>query len=266
MAKQTVIHEVAKVTMKQISTGKVIGSAVTQLTSLAQQVQQDFLKGGWGNKDLYVINSSKEVSGNIRNAFFDLDFMAMQQGVSIENENISVYEDEVLTVNDSNGVTLTKTPIEDSEVTFTNKANGEVYQTVVSGMSYTLSDTFAKKGEQVTVHYLIEVDAETVEINGNKFSENYYLELHTLEYDPVTNKTYSDLYIQLPKVNFSGEFDMSLEAGQAFTPELGYRALADDNGKIGRFARVKRNEDGSKGAAPSTPGNTTPDDSGDLGD
>lgn len=59
---------------------------------------------------------------------------------------------------------------------------------------------------------------------------------------------------------------MSLEAGQPFTPELGYRALADDNGKIGRFARVKRNEDGSKGAAPSTPGNSTPDDDGDLGD
>lgn len=54
MAKQTVIHEVAKVTMKQISTGKVIGSAVTQLTSLAQQVQQDFLKGEFGETKIYM--------------------------------------------------------------------------------------------------------------------------------------------------------------------------------------------------------------------
>lgn len=62
MAKQTVIHEVGKITAKRLSDNKVIASGVTQMTQFSQQVQQDFLKGGWGNRDLYVINSSKEVS------------------------------------------------------------------------------------------------------------------------------------------------------------------------------------------------------------
>ncbi|MCA1214694.1 hypothetical protein LC728_09885 [Bacillus amyloliquefaciens] len=244
MAKQTVIHEVGKVLTKRLSDHKVVASSVTQMTQFAQQVQQDFLKGGWGNRDLYVINSSKEVSGNVKNAFFDLDFMAMQQGVKIENETISVWEDESLTVSDSGTVKIAYTPL--SKVSLTNE-DGDQQEFAVSDKTITVPETFATKGNVVTAHYQIEVDAETVEISGEKFSENYYFEIHTLEYDPKTSKIYSDLYIQLPKVNFSGEADMSLEAGQAYTPEIGYRALADDNGKIGTFARVKRNPDGTKG-------------------
>ncbi|MED1123315.1 hypothetical protein [Bacillus atrophaeus] len=244
MAKQTVIHEVGKILAKRISDNKVVASAVTQMTQFSQQVQQDFLKGGWGNRDLYVINSSKEVSGNVRNAFFDLDFMAMQQGVKIENETISVWEDENLTVSDSGTVTLAYLPL--SKVSLTNE-DGEQQEIDSSSQTVTVPEIFAAKGKSVTAHYQIEVEAETVEISGEKFSENYYFEIHTIEYDPKTSKIYSDLYIQLPKVNFSGEADMSFEAGSPYTPEIGYRALADDNGKIGNFARVKRNPDGTKG-------------------
>ncbi|MBS4747536.1 hypothetical protein [Bacillus altitudinis] len=244
MSKQTVIHEVGKITVRRISDKKVIGSSVTQMTQFTQQVQQDFLKGGWGNRDLYVINSSKEVSGNVRNAFFDLDFMAMQQGVKIENEAISVWEDENLTVSETNTVKLSYIPI--SEVTLTNE-DGEHLNVSTTSTEVAVPEQFAKKEAVITVFYQIEVDAETVEISGEKFSENYEFEIHTIEYDPKTSKVYSDLYIQLPKVNFSGEADISLEAGQAYTPEIGYRALADENGKIGKFSRVKRNADGSKG-------------------
>lgn len=47
---------------------------------------------------------------------------------------------------------------------------------------------------------------------------------------------------------------MSFEAGNAYTPEIGYRALADNNGKIGNFARVKRKADGTKGVVTSDEG------------
>ncbi|CAF1845718.1 hypothetical protein [Bacillus subtilis] len=264
MAKQTVIHEVGKITAKRLSDNKVIASGVTQMTQFSQQVQQDFLKGGWGNRDLYVINSSKEVSGNVRNAFFDLDFMAMQQGVKIENETISVWEDESLTVSDTGTVILSYLPL--SKVSLTNE-DGDQIEVDAASKTVTVPDTFATKGEALAVHYQIEVEAETVEINGEKFSENYYFEIHTIEYDPKTSKIYSDLYIQLPKVNFSGEADMSFEAGNAYTPEIGYRALADNNGKIGNFARVKRKADGTKGVVTTDEGTggTSSTQSSDLG-
>ncbi|MFP3386333.1 hypothetical protein, partial [Tritonibacter sp. SIMBA_163] len=70
-----------------------------------------------------------------------------------------------------------------------------------------IPSSFASNGDKVTIHYPIEADAETVKISAENFSENYYLEIHTIEYDPKTAKIFSDLYIQLPKVTFSGEFD-----------------------------------------------------------
>ncbi|MBU8607773.1 hypothetical protein [Bacillus pumilus] len=238
MSKDTVIHDVGKVLIKKKSDGRVFGSAVTQLTSLAQQIQEDFLKAGWGNADVYTIRSDKSLSGNIRNAFFNLEFMAMIQGVSIENNKITIWEEEKLTVKDGK-VTLKTLPID--TIALRNE-DGEYSEMDVITKVVDIPSNFASDGEKVTIHYPIEADAETVQISAENFSENYYLEIHTIEYDPKTAKVFSDLYIQLPKVTFSGEFDMSLEAGQVYTPEFGYKALSED-GDIGQFARVKREKE-----------------------
>ena len=80
-----------------------------------------------------LINSSKEVSGNVRNAFFDLDFMAMQQGVKIENETISVWEDESLNVSDTGTVTLSYLPVLDAASTSIWSPSSLVNETLDNG-------------------------------------------------------------------------------------------------------------------------------------
>ncbi|MGX1988600.1 hypothetical protein ACWIF0_23820, partial [Bacillus subtilis] len=83
MSKKTVIHDVCNVTMKRKSDGKVIATGEAQTTSISQSIQEDFLKGGWGNRNLYVIKSDKNITGTVKNAFFSLDWLAAQQGVSV---------------------------------------------------------------------------------------------------------------------------------------------------------------------------------------
>ncbi|MFB6445949.1 hypothetical protein ACFCVT_20345, partial [Bacillus velezensis] len=49
----------------------------------------------------------------------------------------------------------------------------------------------------------------------------------TIAYNPDTEEVYSDIYIQFPNVSPSGEFEMSLENGNALAPEIKFEALAD---------------------------------------
>lgn len=247
MSKKTVIHDVCNVTMKRKSDGKVIATGEAQTTSISQSIQEDFLKGGWGNRNLYVIKSDKNITGTVKNAFFSLDWLAAQQGVSVENGTVKVWEDEVLTVGAGGAVTLSKSPID--TVLFENK-DGEVLTQDSTSTEATIPATFAEPNTEVTARYKIEVEGEIVEIKADTFSEAYELEYHTLEYDPVTEKIYSDLYIQLDKVSPSGETELGFEAGNAITPEMKFSALSENN-KLGRFVRVKRKADGSKGEQPS---------------
>ncbi|WEY98615.1 hypothetical protein P5634_11965 [Bacillus subtilis] len=258
MSKKTVIHDVCNVTMKRKSDGKVIATGEAQTTSISQSIQEDFLKGGWGNRNLYVIKSDKNITGTVKNAFFSLDWLAAQQGVSVENGTVKVWEDEVLTVGAGGALTLSKSPID--TVLFENK-DGEVFTQDSTSTEATIPSTFAEPDSEVTARYKVEVEGEIVEIKADTFSEAYELEYHTLEYDPVTEKIYSDLYIQLDKVSPSGETELGFEAGNAITPEMKFSALSENN-KLGRFVRVKRKADGSKGEKPS---GTTQETAVDLG-
>ncbi|MCY8467233.1 hypothetical protein P8917_10960 [Bacillus atrophaeus] len=257
MSKKTVIHDVCNVVMKRKSDGKVIATAEAQTTSLSQSIQEDYLKGGWGNKNLFQMKSDKNITGAIKNAFFSLDWLAMQQGVKVENGTVQVWEDETLTVESDGKVTLSKTPVD--TISFEN-SEGESYLMETETTEGQLPTTFAKEGAKVKARYKIDAEGEIVEIKADTFSEAYEMEYHTLEYDPETETIHSDLYIQFDKISPSGEAELNFEAGNAITPEIKFTALAVDN-SLGRFIRVKRKADGSKGEKPTE----SPKQSVDLG-
>ena len=170
---------------------------------------------------------------------------------------MQVWEDETLTVETDGKVTLSKTPVD--AVSFEN-SEGESYLMETESTEGQLPTTFAKEGAKVKARYKIDAEGEIVEIKADTFSEAYEMEYHTLEYDPETETIHSDLYIQFDKISPSGEAELNFEAGNAITPEIKFTALAVDN-SLGRFIRVKRKADGSKGEKPTE----SPKQSVDLG-
>jgi hypothetical protein len=239
------VMDTADVVMKRKSDGHVFITAEAQLTSISQSLGiNEKIYGGIGNKPLAIMKGQKEVTSTLRNAFYDLEFLSMTQGVAIdENGTATVYKTEKeLTVVDNAGtleVTITGTPV--NNTVYVRNAAGEVEQATVTSGKITIPTGHADEGEIVSVTYQEEVTGNIVELDAEKFAEAYTLEYHTIAYDPATNKVVKDIYIQLDHVVPTGEFELSLENGTAIAPEINFECLAaPGTNKIGRVIEVDR--------------------------
>lgn len=239
------VMDTADVVMKRKSDGHVFITAEAQLTSISQSLGiNEKIFGGIGNKPLAIIKGQKEVTSTLRNAFYDQEFLSMTQGVAInENGTATVYKTEKeLTVVDNAGtleVTITGKPI--NNTVYVRNSAGEVEQATFTSGKVTIPTGHANAGEIVSVTYQEEVKGNIVELDAEKFAEAYTLEYHTIAYDPQTNKVVKDIYIQLDHVIPTGEFELSLENGNAVAPEINFECLAAPNtNKIGRVIEVDR--------------------------
>ncbi|MED3562249.1 hypothetical protein [Bacillus xiapuensis] len=242
---KTLINDTADVVFKRKSDGHLIFTAEAQLASISQQIQEDKLKGGIGNKTISLLRSDKEISLKVKNALFDLDWLSMTQGVAVAEGTVNVYErEENLAVTDNAGtlqVTITGTPV-GTTVSVIN-AKGESEQATVATKVVTVPTGHAAKGEKVAVVYQKSVTGNIVSLDSKKFSEQYAVEYHTIEYDPATNLVIADLYVQFDSVLPSGSFDLSFENGNALSPELDFTALTSTaNSEIGRVIEVPRSQ------------------------
>ena len=239
------VMDTADVVMKRKSDGHVFITAEAQLTSISQTLGiNEKIYGGIGNKPLAIIKGQKEVTSTLRNAFYDLEFLSMTQGVAInENGTATVYktEKELTVVNNAGTleVTITGTPVDNT--VYVRNAAGEVEQATAASKKVTIPTGHANKGEIVSVTYQEKVTGNIVELDAEKFAEAYTLEYHTIAYDPQTNKVVKDIYIQLDHVVPNGEFELSLENGNAIAPEINFECLAaPGTNKIGRVIEVDR--------------------------
>lgn len=240
---KTYIADTCDVVFRRKSDGHAVFTAEAQLASIAQSISEEIIRGGIGNKPLYTVRHSKEVTLTVRNATFDLEWLAMTQGVSVTNGSVEVNEVEKgLTVVDNAGtleVMLTGTPA-GTTATVINK-NGESEQATITGNKVTIPTGHAAANEKVDVIYKKSVTGDIVTLDASKFSENYEVEYRTIEYDAETNKVVKDIYFQFDNVIPSGSFDMSFENGSALTPELTFNAMADSaTNQIGRIVEVAR--------------------------
>lgn len=237
---QTFIADTADVVFKHKKTGKVVFTAEAQLAGITGGEESEIIRGGIGNKALYTVNHSKEVGLSVRNATFSLEYLAMTQGVSIENDKATVTEVERLTAED--GKVNIKGKPKDNTVQILG-INGEFKNVEVEGSEIDVSDV-AKNGEVVQVSYGKEIEGRTIILDATKFSENYEVEYKTIEYNTETNEVVRDIYFIFHNASPSGEYEINLENGEAYTPELEFNAMAEANSnEIGRVVEVDRNKD-----------------------
>lgn len=238
------IIDTADAVMKRKSDDKVFVTSEAQLASISQSLGiDDKIYGGIGNKPLAIMKGQKEVSSTLRNSFYDKSFLSMTQGVSVESGKATVYKTEKgLKVAENGGalsVTITGNPI-GGTVLVTDKM-GETVPAAVATKSVTIPEGLATAGELITVRYQEEVTGDIVRLDGDKFAEAYYLEYHTIAYDPATNKVVKDIYIQLDHVVPGGDFELSFENGNAIAPEITFEAMVEPGTEsIGRVIEVDR--------------------------
>lgn len=229
------IMDVADVSFKRKSDGHVIFTSEAQMSSLSQTVDEETIQGGIGSRNIYTIKSNKAVELSVRNATFDLEWLAMTQGVAIEEDGMAeVLRDEKATVSAEGTITAADVTAED-DVNIINKDRKSVKVTAGVDGSITVPAEFAGEGETVTVIYTGEALGRKVTMSSDKFAEKYEVQYRTVVYDSQTEQKTDQLYINFHEVSPNSAFEMSLENGTAFTPELTFNATANDSNEIGTW-------------------------------
>jgi len=236
MPNKVVISDTADVTFRRKTDGHVVFTTEAQMASISQAITEERLKGGIGNKDIALIRSAKEVSLAVRNALFDLEWLAMTQGVAVQRDGTAlVNKIETVTVGEAGEIAVTETPVGDITLVNVEGVNAKITE------GGTAPTDFAAPGDKVQAIYKVEATGKLVEISAEKFAESYEVEYRTITYDPKTNSVVSDFYIQFDNVVPSGAVDLSLENGTPLTPELNFNAMVGEGDAIGRFFEKPRN-------------------------
>lgn len=254
--KKIVVQDTADVIFTDLISGKVILNAEAQLAQITGAVSEEDLYGGIGNKKLYKLRSQKDINLSIRSAFASLDYWSMIQGVEVDDEGkATVTKSEYIKVT---GGTDFSTDPTDIELVIPNvpstlvdaivvDKNGEQSPFTVAYDTATLKGVIALPssdfavGELVQVFYQEEITGNSVKIDSEKFSNKWKVEFRTISYDPDTAKVYSDIYFIFHEVIPSGEFDISLENGSVYTPEISFSVMTPKgSNELGEIIEVVR--------------------------
>jgi len=239
------ISDTCDAVIKRKSDGHVVATAETTTSAISQSLGvNERIWAGISSKPVGIIRGQKEVTTNFTNAMWNLDFLAMTQGVAVQEDgSIEVeHREDGLTVTDNAGtleVTITGTPV--GSTVYVVNEEGETESASVATQTVTVPTGHAEAGDVVSVIYTKSATGDIVSLETDKFSEAHEIHFNTIGYNPDTNEVVADIYIQLDHVLPSGDFEFSFENGSAISPEMNFDALTPPNSKeIGRIAQVAR--------------------------
>lgn len=245
-----VIQDTADVTITDLVTGKVVLNAEAQLAGIQGSISEEDLQGGIGNKKLYKIRTDKAIDLSMRSAVADIEYWAMTQGVAVEENGTGRF-----TAN-TKGIVVEDTTTSANEIVLPDgaiagtKAQVELPDGTQESLNIVTSLTAPTKqavelagatgtftvGQEVRVFYQEEVTGQRISIDSTKFAGKYRVEMKTIAYDLETATVKADVLFDFPETIPSGEFDISLENGSVYSPEINFSVLnpkgADEMGSI----------------------------------
>lgn len=239
---EVLVSDTADVTITRTSDGHRVIYTQTQMASIEQSLGiDDKVYGGIGFKPIAIVKGQKEVTTTFRNALYDVNLLAMSQGVSVENGK-AIINELVKEVEVKDGaVSVDEEIAEDSVVHLLNTSGNTIEVEYDELEGIVVPEGFALDGELVAVNFEKEITGDIVEIESDKFAESYAIEYHTIGKDPMTQRVVKDYYIQLDNVVPSGEFELAFEGGEPMAPEITFEALtAPNSNKIGRLIQRTR--------------------------
>lgn len=243
MAKQLVVQDVADVILTDISTGRVMANTYMQISGISQTISEDDLRAGIGNGKIFTIRTDKDIELNFTSAVFDPEFLAMTQGVELENEKeVKVTRATRGCVDAEGQIKIEGIEANIDEDSINATIDGEsVDVESVDGLDVTID---ADEGQTVVVSYQETVTGEGIEFDAAKFSRKVRIDMRTIAYDLETGEVHSDIYFVFYEAMPGGDFDLSFEAGEVITPEFTASVLVPKCGSVmGEMVSVPR-EDG----------------------
>lgn len=219
-----IIQDVAEVIVTNIDTGKIVMIGEGTTTGISQTISEEKVKAGIGNKTIYLIRSDKEINLNIVSATFDTEFFAMTQGVSVDEAGTGIVTRSVkVKAKDNMGsveITIPNAPVGLTEAIVAGADEEQSKVTVTTGVAIVPVGILA--GEEVTVFYKEDITGRSIEMNSSKFASKFRVEYRTIAYDIATATVDSDIYYIFDECIPSGAFDMALQNGTVYSPEINF--------------------------------------------
>lgn len=202
-------------------------------TSLETSLSNTDVRGGQGNKLLYVYYHTAEMNITINNAEFSLEFLALNVGSNIQigadmfvEETVSIV-DGVGSVSKTIPLTL-NTAIPYGWVSLPDNSVNRVDFT--GGTSFTLSGTAANyTGDACVRYYGNEITAREVTVYADMLPSNIRLVMEaTLASSDATTNRIGKVQIHVPRASMTGAFTLSMTPDAVSSTPLNVRALAYD--------------------------------------
>ena len=142
-------------------------------SALKQELSKMEIKGGWGNKTLFVYNYDKKITIDLNSASFEPSFFAINSGVDIQNKLKGVYKfEEKVELDAFTGKgSLSTLPVGKVFVMINNKT-GLTVEAIEKEITIP-----SHKGDTVKVTYQFEKTVDTIELNAEKSTGVYKLVL-----------------------------------------------------------------------------------------
>lgn len=240
-----IIQDTAEILVTNLKTGKIVMMGEAQIAGIEQSISEEVIRGGIGNKSIFMMRSDKEMTLNMTSATFDMDYLSMTQGVEIEEAGTATVTRTLAgKVVDNAGtleVTLANAPADLTTATIRDADGSQEEVAVVSGKITLPVGYEVAEGETVQAFFKDEVIGRSIELNAAKFSDKYKVEYRTIAYSVENATVHSDIYFIFDEAIPSGNFSLSLESGSAYAPELTFTVMAPiGSDKLGEMIQVPR--------------------------
>lgn len=228
MSRDLVIHDTCEVIITDLVTENVIGIGYAQIAGLEQTLTEDELRGGLGNKLAYMIRSAKDISLNVTSATFKPEFLALLSGDKLKEYTEKITRMVYLKVTDNAGVKEIKLPTKLTALTAIRieDTDGTQHPLVPTAGVVDATTLKAEVGDELEAYYLEDVTGKGVAFKTNKFPNKFKVEYRTVAYDRELAVISENLHFVFPEAIPSGAFNLALQNGEAFIPELNFRVTA----------------------------------------
>lgn len=206
-------------------------------TSIETSLSNTDVRGGQGNKLLYVYYHTAEMNITVNNAEFSLDFLALNVGSNIAI-GANMFVDETVEVTNGTGSVDKTIPLAfntTSAFGYVSLPNVDTIQKVeFNGSSFTLTGDYANYTGDVCVRYYgNEITAREVTVSADMLPANINLvmEAKLCSSDATTNQI-GTVQVIVPRASMTGAFTLSMTPDSVASTPLNVRALAYDKKQI----------------------------------
>lgn len=201
-------------------------------TSIETSLSNTDVRGGQGNKLLYVYYHTAEMNITVNNAEFSLDFLALNVGSNI-TIGADMFIDETVEVTNGSGSVVKSIPLAFDTTTvygWVSLPNVDAIQRVefAAGGSFTLTGDYANYTGDVCVRYYgNEITAREVTVYADMLPANIRLVMEAVlaSSDSTSNKI-GKVQVIVPRASMTGAFTLSMTPDSVASTPLNVRALA----------------------------------------